>query len=176
MLLRITFQCNETDGACFENTNCRNTIGSFECSCKSGFISWGRRHCKDIDECAKDNPCPRKEKFTYRQLFTDNQWFGPKTVQFCTFWTEKSKNAKIPKVVIDVFVAKKALSSIMIINASKNVIPEKILAIPVKNAKKGMENFSVLYKQRRLQPQLLQRLQPPLRPLQRKKSLLSLIM
>ena len=176
MLLRIIFQCNETDGACFENTNCRNTIGSFECSCKSGFISWGRRHCKDIDECAKDNPCPRKEQFILNFFYKKSMILTEKGPISYFVKLKKSKNAKIPKVVIDVFVAKKALSSIMIINASKNVIPEKILAIPVKNAKKGMENFSVYYKQRRLQPQLLQRLQPPLRPLQRKKSLLSLIM
>ena len=85
MLLRIIFQCNETDGACFENTNCRNTIGSFECSCKSGFISWGRRHCKDIDECAKDNPCPRKEQFTNRHLLLKINNLGQKGSNFVLF-------------------------------------------------------------------------------------------
>jgi len=41
---------NEADN-CHVNANCTNTIGSFTCQCKEGYMGNGIT-CDDIDECA----------------------------------------------------------------------------------------------------------------------------
>ncbi|XP_022804893.1 uromodulin-like isoform X2 [Stylophora pistillata] len=44
-------ECNTSIRVCDENADCKNTLGSYLCSCKVGFSGDGH-NCKDIDECA----------------------------------------------------------------------------------------------------------------------------
>ena len=37
--------------SCQDNSICRNTIGSFNCPCDSGYHGDGKSSCVDIDEC-----------------------------------------------------------------------------------------------------------------------------
>ncbi|XP_035253464.1 adhesion G protein-coupled receptor E1-like [Anguilla anguilla] len=56
-------ECAETRDYCGPNTTCQNTIGSYSCSCKQGFVSSNGAEtflatdgitCKDVDECSAD--------------------------------------------------------------------------------------------------------------------------
>lgn len=49
-------ECATATHDCNANANCTNTVGSFECKCKSGFTGNGRQ-CVDVDECAKSHDC-----------------------------------------------------------------------------------------------------------------------
>ncbi|KAM4751281.1 adhesion G protein-coupled receptor E5-like [Anableps anableps] len=48
-------ECLENNANCGPHAKCSNLIGSYECSCNSGYIntttSNGTEHCEDIDEC-----------------------------------------------------------------------------------------------------------------------------
>ena len=46
----LTDNCNEN------SSKCRNTEGSFECECLSGFVKNGNGICQDVNEC-DDSPC-----------------------------------------------------------------------------------------------------------------------
>lgn len=58
MLFKQTLDINEcliSNGGC--GHNCTNLEGSYECSCRDGFILSGdNRTCDDVDECTA-NPC-----------------------------------------------------------------------------------------------------------------------
>ena len=49
-------ECAENKDNCHVNADCTNTLGSFECTCHTGYTGDGVT-CTDIDECAenKDN-------------------------------------------------------------------------------------------------------------------------
>jgi hypothetical protein len=50
-------ECSETPSRCNYNQNCINTIGSYECKCKSGYAYIASLNsCVDINECDQD-PC-----------------------------------------------------------------------------------------------------------------------
>ena len=42
------------------DTECHNTVGSFECLCKKGFVKSGK-DCKDLNECDRNNTCSATE-------------------------------------------------------------------------------------------------------------------
>lgn len=44
--------------ACGANTECTNTVGSFDCACEDGFEGDPLAGCTDIDECESDDACP----------------------------------------------------------------------------------------------------------------------
>ncbi|OCT90343.1 hypothetical protein XELAEV_18018955mg [Xenopus laevis] len=53
-------ECSEQPTPCGNNSNCTNTVGSFICSCQSGYrnISHGEStliQCEDIDECSEQH-------------------------------------------------------------------------------------------------------------------------
>ncbi|RXM93654.1 Signal peptide, CUB and EGF-like domain-containing protein 3, partial [Acipenser ruthenus] len=49
-------ECRLNNGGC--DHVCRNTVGSFECSCKKGYkLLTNERTCQDIDECSFDRAC-----------------------------------------------------------------------------------------------------------------------
>ena len=53
-------ECSHREDDCEANSNCINTIGSYRCECKLGYLQLlsdgiGAR-CQDIDECVT-NPC-----------------------------------------------------------------------------------------------------------------------
>ncbi|KAK3533845.1 hypothetical protein QTP70_032960 [Hemibagrus guttatus] len=58
-------ECSNLTKICGENANCRNTIGSHNCTCVSGYKSTGRETfqaneetaCIDIDECVDSHVC-----------------------------------------------------------------------------------------------------------------------
>jgi len=45
-------ECVDNLEICGENTNCINTVGSYECDCISGFARDANGICRDVDECA----------------------------------------------------------------------------------------------------------------------------
>ncbi len=47
-------ECKQSPSPCHPDATCKNTDGSYECTCNSGFTGDGNT-CTDIDECAKDN-------------------------------------------------------------------------------------------------------------------------
>ena len=49
-------ECLVGSHECSVNAACHNTVGSYECSCASGFAGDGK-NCGDIDECSEPNPC-----------------------------------------------------------------------------------------------------------------------
>ncbi|KAL3848352.1 hypothetical protein ACJMK2_019220, partial [Sinanodonta woodiana] len=54
----VLYNCGEE----FENKQCTNVMGSYECKCKAGFQELSNGTCTDIDECAKSylNRCEQK--------------------------------------------------------------------------------------------------------------------
>ncbi|XP_010221616.1 PREDICTED: signal peptide, CUB and EGF-like domain-containing protein 3, partial [Tinamus guttatus] len=49
-------ECRLNNGGC--DHICRNTVGSFECSCRKGYkLLINERNCQDIDECSFDRTC-----------------------------------------------------------------------------------------------------------------------
>ena len=46
-------ECSDKSHTCDENSICRNRKGSFECTCKTGYVGDGQ-FCEDIDECSDD--------------------------------------------------------------------------------------------------------------------------
>ncbi|XP_066023290.1 uncharacterized protein [Pocillopora verrucosa] len=44
-------ECNASIPVCDANADCKNTLGSYSCSCKAGFLGDGKT-CRDIDECS----------------------------------------------------------------------------------------------------------------------------
>ncbi|KAL9961085.1 hypothetical protein ACROYT_G029966 [Oculina patagonica] len=48
-------ECSASIPVCDVNANCKNTRGSYRCSCKDGFTGDGKT-CADIDECSASNP------------------------------------------------------------------------------------------------------------------------
>ncbi|XP_027706966.1 adhesion G protein-coupled receptor E1 isoform X2 [Vombatus ursinus] len=56
------FQCTDineclSETACPQHYICRNTPGSYDCTCSTGFIS-RNSHCEDVDECMDATACP----------------------------------------------------------------------------------------------------------------------
>nr|XP_020019176.1 adhesion G protein-coupled receptor E1 [Castor canadensis] len=56
------FACTDIDecltiGICPEHSHCTNSMGSYSCSCKVGFIS-SNSTCEDVDECEHLKACP----------------------------------------------------------------------------------------------------------------------
>lgn len=56
-------ECQRKD-ACGLNAQCFNSMGSYECFCKSGFTGDPYTKCMDIDECLTSNPCGPGAKCT----------------------------------------------------------------------------------------------------------------
>nr|XP_034975358.1 signal peptide, CUB and EGF-like domain-containing protein 2 isoform X4 [Zootoca vivipara] len=55
-LLMDIDECQASNGGC--DHFCRNTIGSFDCSCKKGFkLLTDEKSCQDIDECTFERTC-----------------------------------------------------------------------------------------------------------------------
>ncbi|XP_078382571.1 uncharacterized protein LOC144665240 isoform X1 [Oculina patagonica] len=48
-------ECSSSIPVCDVNANCKNTRGSYRCSCKAGYTGNGKT-CADIDECSASNP------------------------------------------------------------------------------------------------------------------------
>ena len=46
-------ECSTNNGGCSTNGKCTNTIGSFSCSCNSGYEGNGV-NCEDVDECSRN--------------------------------------------------------------------------------------------------------------------------
>nr|XP_058960210.1 putative lysozyme-like protein [Pocillopora verrucosa] len=44
-------ECNASISVCDVNADCKNTLGSYRCSCRAGFSGDGHT-CKDVDECS----------------------------------------------------------------------------------------------------------------------------
>lgn len=55
----ISLDINECEtNPCGPNTVCKDTVGSFVCSCKDSYTGDPFRGCVDVDECATlDKPC-----------------------------------------------------------------------------------------------------------------------
>ncbi|XP_032739673.1 adhesion G protein-coupled receptor E1 [Lontra canadensis] len=56
------FSCTDineclSSGICPEHAECVNSLGSYDCSCQSGFLSHNSA-CEDVDECADPGICP----------------------------------------------------------------------------------------------------------------------
>ena len=49
-------ECSSGVEYCGQNSFCNNTIGSFTCTCKNGYISNGIS-CDNIDECKEASTC-----------------------------------------------------------------------------------------------------------------------
>ena len=47
---------DDSTNDCHAQATCSNTIGSYTCACKTGFVGNGT-NCVDVNECAKDNDC-----------------------------------------------------------------------------------------------------------------------
>ncbi|XP_033008803.1 signal peptide, CUB and EGF-like domain-containing protein 2 isoform X3 [Lacerta agilis] len=55
-LLMDIDECQASNGGC--DHFCRNTVGSFDCSCKKGFkLLTDEKSCQDIDECTFERTC-----------------------------------------------------------------------------------------------------------------------
>ena len=61
-------ECKKHNGFCYENLHCMNTVGSYNCGCRSGYtyftkINWdlfiNEPYCVDIDECMNEETCPK---------------------------------------------------------------------------------------------------------------------
>lgn len=50
-------ECSIRINPCPENSDCSNTVGSFNCTCKQGFVR-NNSNCIDINECADADRCP----------------------------------------------------------------------------------------------------------------------
>ncbi|VDP13707.1 unnamed protein product [Soboliphyme baturini] len=51
-------ECKEKKHMCVLNSQCHNTVGSYECKCLPGFVGSAIDECKDFDECASGrNEC-----------------------------------------------------------------------------------------------------------------------
>ncbi|TRY57420.1 hypothetical protein DNTS_031417 [Danionella cerebrum] len=63
-------ECENVTGICGPDANCSNTVGSYYCTCLSGFTSNGKQqfqtndgtYCKDINECMDDGRCGPNSK------------------------------------------------------------------------------------------------------------------
>ncbi|KAK1335951.1 hypothetical protein QTO34_003751 [Cnephaeus nilssonii] len=55
-LLMDIDECQTRNGGC--DHFCKNTVGSFDCSCKKGFkLLTDEKSCQDVDECSLDRTC-----------------------------------------------------------------------------------------------------------------------
>ncbi|XP_035888178.1 adhesion G protein-coupled receptor E1 [Phyllostomus discolor] len=57
------FSCTDINecldsGVCPEHSECANSLGSYSCHCRDGFISNNSR-CEEVDECADPRACPQ---------------------------------------------------------------------------------------------------------------------
>ncbi|CAH1786157.1 unnamed protein product, partial [Owenia fusiformis] len=48
-------ECKQRPRLCSQQ--CINTLGSYHCQCRRGYRLIGGKRCRDIDECAENNPC-----------------------------------------------------------------------------------------------------------------------
>jgi len=49
-------ECQSSPAPCDANADCANTVGSYQCACRSGFTGDGIT-CEDIIDCLPSNPC-----------------------------------------------------------------------------------------------------------------------
>lgn len=51
-------ECSLSNGGCDSNSQCKDTVGSFNCQCKTGFTKDAKNplKCIEINEC-DSNPC-----------------------------------------------------------------------------------------------------------------------
>uniref|UniRef100_A0A8L0DPD0 Growth arrest-specific protein 6 n=1 Tax=Oncorhynchus mykiss TaxID=8022 RepID=A0A8L0DPD0_ONCMY len=48
-------ECNKRNGGC--DHECNNTMGSYHCSCRRGYMLVGHQMCNDVDECQDPGMC-----------------------------------------------------------------------------------------------------------------------
>uniref|UniRef100_A0A672HHJ4 Growth arrest-specific 6 n=1 Tax=Salarias fasciatus TaxID=181472 RepID=A0A672HHJ4_SALFA len=48
-------ECSKRNGGCYHQ--CNNTMGSYRCSCRQGYMLVGRHMCNDVNECENADVC-----------------------------------------------------------------------------------------------------------------------
>ncbi|XP_035688625.1 neurogenic locus notch homolog protein 1-like [Branchiostoma floridae] len=46
-------ECSSNNGGC--EHSCENTVGSYRCTCRTGYQLYGSRYCRDVNECSSNN-------------------------------------------------------------------------------------------------------------------------
>ncbi|PFX14167.1 Fibrillin-1 [Stylophora pistillata] len=64
-------ECNAFIRVCDENADCKNTLGSYRCSCKTGFSGDGHT-CKECQNCQSLTGADRRINYTNQDTICDN--------------------------------------------------------------------------------------------------------